>query len=154
MELVRELMGYTSDPAQDQCDGWGLKRLFSHGYRRWCSGAKRPKVSWQVRHVEGQFVQLRVMVCGSDPVKCYPRTERFKASGRFSMMHGRKLALHKLHITMKRRIPRTKRNARKAKRRVRRKAKRKALPLTIPSCPSLPWRMRSNLASQRLRTLM
>ena len=26
-------------------DSWGLKRLFSHGYRRWCSGAQKPRVS-------------------------------------------------------------------------------------------------------------
>jgi hypothetical protein len=28
-------------------DSWGLKRLFSHGLRRWLSGARKPKDTCQ-----------------------------------------------------------------------------------------------------------
>ena len=36
-------MGLEDDPATEGLDAWGLKRLFSHGFRRWKSGAERPK---------------------------------------------------------------------------------------------------------------
>ena len=43
VEEFQTLMGI-QDGGNCQKDSWGLKRLLSHGYRRWCSGAARPKV--------------------------------------------------------------------------------------------------------------
>lgn len=36
-------MGLDSDVAALQTDSWGVKRLFTHGVRRWMSGAKAPR---------------------------------------------------------------------------------------------------------------
>ena len=43
VHAFRNLMGLENDPATEGMDAWGLKRLFSHGFRRWKSGAERPK---------------------------------------------------------------------------------------------------------------
>ena len=39
----RRLLALEPDYAQCQVDCWGLKRLFSHGLRRWLTGAKGPR---------------------------------------------------------------------------------------------------------------
>ena len=35
------------NPANHCQDSWGLKRLFSHGLRRWLSGASQPRETWK-----------------------------------------------------------------------------------------------------------
>ena len=37
-------MGLEPNLGTVDLDSWGLKRLFSHGLRRWSSGAERPRV--------------------------------------------------------------------------------------------------------------
>ena len=53
-------------------DSWGLKRLFSHGYRRWCSGAQKPRVSLDLAKRIFMYFWIIFYMCFSRC--CFPKT--------------------------------------------------------------------------------
>lgn len=56
VEKFRELMGLPADASKLHLDAWGMKRLFSHGLRRW-NAADFPKVL-QFAVVDKLFISL------------------------------------------------------------------------------------------------